>query len=126
MTYFNELSNNGQAEIIETLTDYLTGMEPAENIGCLSDLHHEVFNMDYFIIGYYQAETWLKSNIGIFAAIGIIQDFENFNFGEVNTNLDNSESVVNMLAYIAGQDLIFGQLSEDMTVSEALEALEDL
>lgn len=35
--------------------------------GC--DLHNELFNTDYFIIGRYRAEQWLISNVGIFQAI---------------------------------------------------------
>ena len=26
------------------------------------DLHHHLFNEDYFIIGYYKAEVWIKEN----------------------------------------------------------------
>lgn len=29
------------------------------------NLHHELFNTDYFIIGYYEAEKWLTDNVGI-------------------------------------------------------------
>jgi len=77
-----------------------------------SDLHHYLFNEDYFIIGYYQAEEWLKANPGIFNAIEIIKEYEQDNFGEVTTDLSNSENVVNMYAYIQGEAL----LSESFTL----------
>tara|TARA_R110000765_G_scaffold115430_1_gene208397 strand:- start:866 stop:1198 length:333 start_codon:yes stop_codon:yes gene_type:complete len=72
----------------------------------LSDLHHELFNQDYYIIGYYQADQWLLSHrLNAFEAIGIVQEYENENFGECRM-YDNSESVVNMLAYIYGEELL--------------------
>jgi hypothetical protein len=74
----------------------------------ISEIHNEVFNTDYFIIGYYEAEQWLVKNYGIFAAIEKITEYENDNFGEVNTKLDNSESVCNMLVYILGEELMQG------------------
>lgn len=72
--------------------------------GC--DLHNEIFNTDYFIIGYYQAEEWLKNNPGIFAAIDEIKEYEMGNFGEVNTDFSSSEKVVNMYAYIKGEEIL--------------------
>lgn len=70
------------------------------------DLHHELFNTDYFIIGYYQAEQWLINNPGIFAAIEEIRDYEQSNFGEVSTDFSSSEKVVNMYAYIKGEEIL--------------------
>jgi len=70
------------------------------------DLHNELFNTDYFIIGYYQAEQWLIKNVGIFAAIEEIKEYEKDNFGEVTTDLSSSEKVVNMYAYIKGEELL--------------------
>jgi len=70
------------------------------------DLHNELFNTDYFIIGYYAAEEWLKNNPGIFAAIDEIKEYEQSNFGEVTTDLSSSERVVNMYAYIKGEEIL--------------------
>ena len=69
------------------------------------DLHHKLFNMDYYIIGYFNAEQWLKGNV--FEVIGIIQEYEDFNFGEIHTDLSCPESVANMFAYILGEEMIF-------------------
>ena len=57
--------------------------------GC--DLHNELFNTDYFIIGRYEAEQWLIKNVGIFSAIDTIKEYEEFNFGDVKTDLTESE-----------------------------------
>ena len=68
------------------------------------DLHNEVFNTDYYIIGTYEAKKWLGDQA--FDIIGIIKEYEEDNFGEITTELDNPEKVVNMYVYIVGEDLI--------------------
>ena len=74
----------------------------------ISDLHHYLLNEDYFIIGYYQAEQWLKKDNGsIFEAIETIKDYEQSNFGQVSTDLSSSENVANMLAYILGEQILY-------------------
>ena len=72
----------------------------------INDLHHYLLNEDYFIIGYYEAEKWLKKD-SIFNAIEKIKDYEQLNFGQVSTDLSNSESVANMLAYILGEEILY-------------------
>ena len=67
------------------------------------DLHHEVFNTDHFIIGYYNAKQWMKQHdIDAFDLIDFVQDYERDNFGETNTQI-NAESMVNMFSYIVGE-----------------------
>ena len=68
------------------------------------DLHHEVFNTDYYIIGTYKAKQWLSDEA--FNIIGIIKDYEKDNFGEVTTNLSCPEKVVNMYTYIVGEVIV--------------------
>src|SRR5690606_23350328 len=70
------------------------------------DLHNELFNTDYFIIGYARAEDWLKDNVGVFAAIEEIKEYEQDNFGDVSTDFSSSEKVVNMYAYIKGEEIL--------------------
>ncbi len=71
-----------------------------------ADLHNELFNMDYFIIGRYQAEQWLIANGGVFNAIETIKDYEQDNFGSVNTDFSEPEKVCNMYVYILGEELL--------------------
>ena len=71
-----------------------------------ADLHNDLFNSDYYIIGCYQAEQWLIANTGVFNAIGIIQEYENMQFGEVSTDLSEPERVCNMIVYIAGEEVL--------------------
>ena len=68
------------------------------------DLHNQFFNEDYYIIGRYEAKQWLGDQV--FDVIGIIQEYENDNFGEVTTDLTEPENVVNMYVYILGEDIM--------------------
>jgi len=68
-----------------------------------NELHHEIFNTDYYIIGRYQAEKWLSDKV--FEVINIIQGYENLHFGEITTDLSDAEKVVNMYVYIVGEEI---------------------
>ena len=89
-----------QDEITQYFQDYLAENTPGDGADP-SELHHEAFNMDYYIIGTYQAQQWLGDRA--FEVIGIIKDYEQANFGKVCTDLSSPESVVNMYAYIVGE-----------------------
>jgi len=95
-----QLKEDVKEYIIQQLNDDV-GLD--QNI---NDLHHYLLNQDYFIIGYYKAEQWLKKD-SIFNAIEKIREYEQSNFGEVSTDLSNSENVANMLAYILGEEILF-------------------
>jgi len=69
-----------------------------------SNVHHECFNTDYYIIGTYQSKQWLGDNA--FNAIEIIKNYEQDNFGEVTTDLSDPEKVVNMYTYIVGEEVV--------------------
>jgi hypothetical protein len=99
----NLATTTHNADLINHAID---GMERIQDGQYACDLHHELFNMGYFIIGYYQAEQWLINNVGIFAAIEEIREYEQSNFGEVNTDFSSSEKVVNMYAYIKGEEIL--------------------
>jgi hypothetical protein len=68
------------------------------------ELHHAIFNTDYYIIGTYKAKQWL--GVDAFDAIAMIKDYELDNFGEVYTDLSNAERVVNMVVYIIGEEIV--------------------
>ena len=84
--------------------------------------HYHCFNEDYYIIGYYNANQWLKEhNLDAFEAIEIVKDYEIENFGESYTDT-NSESIVNMLAYIYGEEILYSIDAE--SIEELKENLE--
>ena len=95
-----ELKEDVKEYIIQQLNDDV-GLDQH-----ISDLHHYLLNEDYFIIGYYKAEQWLKKD-RVFNAIETIKEYEESNFGKVSTDLSNSESVANMLAYIIGEEILY-------------------
>ena len=99
-----EMREQARAAIIEALRD---GYE-----GYYCNLHNELFNMDYYIIGTYEAKKALEE-YGVFEAIEKVQEYEMNNFGEVYTNLSDPEKVANMLWYIIGEEVLF-EIMEDV------------
>lgn len=92
-----EMKQEAIADIIETLENSYDGY--------YCDLHNEVFNTDYYIIGTYEAKEALKE-YDVFEAIEFVQEYEKFNFGEVYTELSNPEKLINMVYYIIGEEVI--------------------
>tara|TARA_R100000655_G_scaffold110083_1_gene167453 strand:+ start:59 stop:460 length:402 start_codon:yes stop_codon:yes gene_type:complete len=99
----------------ESVKEYITD-RLGEGIGesqHASDLHHYLLNEDYFIIGTYKAKQFLDGEA--FNAIEKIKTYEQDNFGEVSTDLSEPEKVVNMFAYIVGEEI----LRESETLKDA-------
>ena len=96
---------------VETIKEHLEYNEDYLD-NDISEIHHDIFNTDYYLIGYYQCEKWLGSHT--FECIRIIQEYEQDNFGEVNTDFSSSEKVVNMYVYIIGEKLLY----EDNIIDE--------
>jgi hypothetical protein len=71
------------------------------------DLHFNVYNSDYFIIGYYNAEQWLiKDDINYtFEVLGYVQEQEEIALGNIE-KIDNAERLVNLYAYWLGYEVI--------------------
>lgn len=89
----------------------------------MDDLHFHCFNEDYYIVGYYNAEQWIKEHfVSTFDAINTVKEYEIDTFGEMNTDI-NSESIANMLAYIKGEDLLSELGLYDITATAAHEIL---
>jgi len=92
------MREEARADIIEALKDGYAGY--------YCDLHNEVFNTDYYIIGTWQAKQAL-AEYGVWDAIEKVQTYEKENFGEVYTDLSNPEKLVNMLYYIIGEEVLY-------------------
>tara|TARA_R110001599_G_scaffold298873_1_gene503689 strand:- start:1577 stop:1969 length:393 start_codon:yes stop_codon:yes gene_type:complete len=92
-------------EIAEETVSKLQDGIGENHYGC--DLHHYLWNEDYFIIGTYKAKKWIESHMSVFDAIGEIQEYEKDIFGETNTDITNPEKVSNMLAYIYGEIVLY-------------------
>ena len=93
-----EMREQAREEIIEALQGGYSGY--------YCDLHNEVFNTDYYIIGTYQAKQAL-AEYDVWDAIEKVQTYEKDNFGEVYTDLSDPEELINMLYYIIGEEVLY-------------------
>ena len=123
-----EMREEAREDIIEALREGYSGY--------YCDLHNEVFNTDYYIIGSYNAKKALEE-FGVFEAIEKVQAYEKDNFGEVITDLSDPEKLVNALYYIIGEEVLFemmdgieaweenwNNLADEETNAEILKAIE--
>lgn len=130
---YNEKHNKMKQEAIEAIIEAL---EDGYS-GYYCDLHNEVFNTDYYIIGTYEAKEALRE-YDVFDAIEKVQEYERFNFGEIMTDLSDPEKLVNMLYYIIGDEVIsdmndiqefednWNNLSDDDTNAIIIKALKEM
>lgn len=102
MEYFkiNELKEYAEDRIKENLAydkNYLNRD--------ISDIHFDLFNTDYYIIGRYEAERWMKNRV--FEIIDIVKEYEINNFGELTTDITEQEHLLNMYTYIVGEYILY-------------------
>lgn len=98
---YNHKHEQMKAEAIEAIVDALE----SGYSGYYCDLHNEVFNTDYYIVGTELAKEALRE-YDVFDAIELVQDYEKFNFGEIYTDMSNPEKLINMVYYVIGSDVI--------------------
>lgn len=96
-------------EIKETLLDNLDVYEDIDSY-TFEDVFNDLFNSDYYIIGYREAEDALKE-YGIFKALEEVQEFDVENFGEWDTDYTDPEKVANMLEYIHASEYMQDMLN---------------
>ena len=95
-------TNRIKTSVKEELTEYIK----ENKVDYSDELHYHLFNEDYYIIGYYQAQEWLDHHgISVFEALETIREYEDFHFGEYKS-YTNAEETVNMLVYIYGEELL--------------------
>ena len=106
ISYMNQLKNYMKTSIKEELTEYINENKDTFPHHSNEDIHFHLFNEDYYIIGYYQAQKWLDHHgITTFEALEKIREYEEFHFGECK-HYKNAEETVNMLVYIYGEELL--------------------
>ena len=98
---YNKKHAEMKEQAIEEIIEILDGYD-----GYYADLHNEVFNTDYYIIGTYEAKEALKE-YDVFEAIELVQTYEKEQFGEIYTDLSDPEKLVNMVYYIVGDEVIY-------------------
>ena len=97
MHTYDNMKEQAVEAIIEALEDGYDGY--------YCDLHNEVFNTDYYIIGTARAKEALRE-YDVFDAIELVQTYEKSNFGEVYTDLSDAEKLINMVYYVIGEEVI--------------------
>ena len=93
-----DMRQDAREQIIECLKEGFDGY--------YCDLHNEVFNTDYYIVGTYEAKKTLEE-YGVFDAIEKVQTYEKDNFGKLFTDPSDPEKLVNMLFYIIGEEVLY-------------------
>ena len=96
-TKHEEMKAEALEAIVETLENGYDGY--------YCDLHNEVFNTDYYVIGTYLAKEILRE-YDVFEAIELVQNYEKEQFGEIYTDLSDPEKLANMVYYIIGDEVI--------------------
>ena len=97
-----KMREDARAAIIEALENGYSGY--------YSDLHNEVFNTGYYIIGIYKAKEALRE-YDVIEALEKVWTYEKENFGEVYTDLSDPEKLVNMLYYIIGEEVLYEMMN---------------
>lgn len=97
----NNMHEEMKKEAVEAIIEMLKGGYD----GYYCDLHNEVFNTDYYIIGTNQAKAALRA-YDVFEAIELVQNYEKEQFGEIYTDLSDPEKLINMVYYIIGDEVI--------------------
>jgi len=112
------MNNTIKTELQKHILDYINdGVLTNDN---QEEWHFYAFNEAYYIVYHSVAIEWLKKhNLDTFEAIDIVKEYEEDNFGEFNTKI-SPESIVNMLVYIYGEEVLY---SYDVETVEELESL---
>lgn len=106
MKLYDKLCNEAKWAIIDALRN--------SDVCNIDDIHNDIFNMDYYddINPNNDADRAIAlerfgSKAEVFEGIGRVYTYEMDNFGETYTNLENPASVLNMLYYIAGEEVLY-------------------
>ena len=101
-TNVESLREEARAHMLEMLEDY-------EGYTC--DLHNEAFNSDYY--EYYTPKAIKKlEELGVFEAIQTVKEYEQDNFGVVNTDFSDPCKILNMLWYIIGEEELYSMFDD--------------
>ncbi len=103
------MREEARERIIECLKDGFNGY--------YCDLHHEVFNTSYYIVGAHKAKEALLE-YDVWEAIDKVQTYEKDMFGEVFTDVSDPEKLVNLLFYVIGEEVLCEMLDDSESWNE--------
>lgn len=96
------LENQLIKHVLATCWNFADGTADCDEYGC--DIHNELFNCEHYTIYIAQTESD-TADIGVWDCIKLVINYEKFNFGEVNTEIEPFQ-VANMVNYILGYHLL--------------------
>ena len=111
-------------EITDYIVDFLNEQDEDWIREYWEDIHHHLFNTDYYIIGRHRATEWLGQEV--FNVIDYIKEYEQENFGSVSTDFSEPEHVVGMYVYILGDRIINTYRSMKEGMGDFPKAIEDI
>ena len=79
----------------------------------VEDLHHHAFNTDNYIIGTERAINWMGSYC--WDIMQFVKSYEIDTFGELTIDITNPEHLVNVYAYIIGEEIVSDYRMEQET-----------
>ena len=102
----NDFKNEAKEAIIDCLENGYSGY--------LCELHNEVFNTDYYETNREKAIEWFDNyEDGVFNIVEEIKNYEQINFGNINTDFSNPCNVLNMFWYIIGDEAFCELIDEN-------------
>ena len=94
---------NEIAEYIFESLDQYTYMDLPSADALVDMLHQELFNSEYYLIGYYACEEWLKDHdISVFEAQNYCH-----NHSDIASRFNNAEELVNELVYWVSLETLY-------------------
>ena len=92
-----------ESKVKEYLIDKLQELD-YDGFTCYGgDLHNEIFNTDYVVIGTYQAKQEIVEN---FDDLFIMLDHYQEDFGDAYQDINDVERILNLMYYMCGLELI--------------------
>ena len=125
--YLLNISSDSIESVKNELLEYVKENHKYHNFEDVNELHFSLFNEDHYLIGYYNTEQWLKKhNIEQLNAVSFVQRYELDNFGADCVGIyDNTETLVNMLVYIIGEEVIY-EFAENLEKEEEKSRIESI
>jgi len=75
-----------------------------ENETELDELHHELFNTDYYVSNDSDADKFAGQHW--FEILGHVMQYEQDQFGEITSDITDKSQIINMYVYIIGEQII--------------------
>lgn len=96
------IENNLIRNVLLTCWNIAEEMDGNEVYGC--ELHHELFNSEYYTASIWQTELDTV-DLGVWDCLNLVKNYELENFGDMYTKLE-AFTIANMVNYILGSHLL--------------------